>query len=39
VRVLSSYQEQLTRVETRVDNANDTLNRIDARLKRMEDSR
>lgn len=39
VRVLSSYQERLARVETRVDNANDTLTRIDARLERMEDAR
>lgn len=37
VRVLSSYQERLTRVETRVDSANDMLARIDARLERMED--
>lgn len=39
VRLLGSYQERLTRVETRVDNANDMLARIDVRLERMEDRR
>lgn len=39
VRTLTSYQERLTRVETRVDNANDMLARIDVRLERMEDRR
>lgn len=39
VRTMTSYQERLTRVETRVDNANDMLARIDVRLERMEDRR